>query len=217
MIDQLVDAGLVCACPTSIACTLDQLTELERMGEKSAQNLLDGIEASKDRGLARVLTGLAIPHVGERTRPAPGRRVRQHRRLDACCRGTPVAGRGIGADHGREHPRVLSQRAKARSSSTSSAHAGVKLTEDGPPAKPKAGSHLTGKTFVVTGTLQNYEPRRDRGPHPPASAARPRGSVSKKTDYVVAGEKAGSKLDKAKSLGVQVLTEEEFRKLAGDA
>ena len=90
--------------------------------------------------------------------------------------------------------------------------AGVKLTEE---VKPKAqGTDLSGKTFVVTGTLVNYK-RSDIESLIKSLGGKAAGSVSKKTDYVVAGEEAGSKLDKARQLGIKVLTEEEFEKLIG--
>ena len=140
IIDQLVDSGLVRSIPDLYRLTLEQLVELERMGEKSAQNLLDGLEASKGRGLTRVLT--------EAKRTAP------------------------------------------------------------------ASSGLAGKTVVVTGTLTRYG-RDEIEALIKKSGGKSSGSVSKKTDFVVAGEKAGSKLEKAKQLGVPVLTEAEFEKLIG--
>jgi DNA ligase (NAD+) len=91
--------------------------------------------------------------------------------------------------------------------------AGVKMTEDAKP-KAKGAADLSGKSFVVTGTLKKYE-REDIESLIRDLGGKASGSVSKKTDYVIAGEKAGSKLDKAKELGVPVLTEEEFEKLIG--
>jgi DNA ligase (NAD+) len=211
MVAQLVDSGLVKTLPDLYRLTLKQLLELERVGEKSGQNLLDGIEASKQRGLARLLAGLAIPHVGEAVADLLAKAFGD---IDSLMNASvdelnkvegigPIMAQDIHAYfHDPVHRHMIDELRKA----------GVKLAEE-KKAKP-AGADLSGKTFVVTGTLQKYEREeiealiRDLG----GKAA---GSVSKKTDYLIAGDKAGSKLDKAKELGVPVLTEEEFDKLIG--
>jgi DNA ligase (NAD+) len=211
MIAQLVDSGLVKSLPDLYRLTLDQLLELERVGKKSGQNLLDGIEASKERGLARLLAGLAIPHVGEAVADLLAKAFGD---IDSLMSASveclnqvegigPIMAQDIHAYfHDPVHQKMIEELRQA----------GVKLADE-KKAKP-AGADLSGKTFVVTGTLQKYEREeiealiRDLG----GKAA---GSVSKKTDYLVAGDKAGSKLDKAKELGVPVLSEEEFEKMIG--
>jgi len=214
MINQLVDTGLVHNIPDLYRLTLDKLLELERVGEKSGQNLLDGIEASKKRGLARVLAGLAIEHVGvsvaellaqefgsmDALMKAPLERLSE---IDGI---GPILAKSI-------HDYFQSEEGKKTVAELH--HLGVKLTEDAK-AKPAelGGTDLTGKTFVVTGTLEHYS-REDIESLIKQLGGNATGSVSKNTDYVVAGEKAGSKLDKAKELGVPVLTEEEFDKLIG--
>lgn len=214
IIDQLVDQGLVKTLPDLYELTLEQLTSLERMGEKSARNLLDGIAASKTQGLARVLTGLTIRHVGvsnarllagefgsiDELMEAPVERLSQIEGIG------PIVAESVHAFFQSKANRQLLDRLKKN---------GVKLSEE-KKAKPKGaeGSEFDGKTFVVTGTLEKFgrdeieQFIRDLG-------GKTASSVSKKTSYVVAGEKAGSKLDKAKELGIPVLTEAEFLKMAG--
>jgi DNA ligase (NAD+) len=211
-INQLVDSGLVRSLPDLYRLTGEPLLELERMGEKSVQNLLDGIEASKGRGLARVLAGLAIPHVGTGVAELL---AQEFQSADALLKASleQLAGiDGIGP--------VLAQSVHEYCQSTAGRKIiedlrtlGVKLTEDIKP-KPAGRADLTGKTFVVTGTLEHYS--RDGIEELIKSlGGKATGSVSKHTDYVVAGDKAGSKLEKARTLGVQVLTEREFQKLIG--
>jgi DNA ligase (NAD+) len=211
IIDQLVDAGLVRSVPDIYSLTLAQLVELERMGQKSAQNLLDGIAASKDRGLCRVLTGLGIRHVGEH---AAELLADEFGTIDALLEATedrlariPGIGPVLSASiyqfcHSTQGEKIIGDLR---------AH-GVKLKE---PRKPKAarGADLSGKTFVVTGTLSRYS-RDEIETLIKKRGGKATGSVSKKTSYVVAGENAGSKLEKARELGVPILNEEEFEKLA---
>jgi DNA ligase (NAD+) len=214
IIDQLVDSGLVRSIPDLYRLTMDQLLQLERIAKKSAQNLLDGIADSKDRGLARLLAGLAIRHVGVNVAELLAREFPNINDLMKASVERLSRISGIGS--------VLAQSiydffhsAAGQKAVEELRSLGVKLTEDAKPS-PAAlgGADLTGKTFVVTGTLENYSRDeierliKDLG-------AKATGSVSKKTDYVVAGENAGSKLDKAKELGVTVLTEKEFDKLIG--
>ena len=206
---QLVNAGLVKSVTDLYRLTLDQLVGLERMGKKSAQNLLDGIEASKGRGLARVLAGLSIPLVGEAMAELLTREFPDIDAVLAAPKEGLAAVKGFGPEraesicnffHNPDGEKLVQELRDL----------GVKLTEERK-ARP-AGADLAGKTFVVTGTLQNYSRDEIEG-LVKQLGGKATGSVSKKTDYVVAGENAGSKLDKAKQLGVTVLTEEEFEKL----
>jgi len=214
LIDQLVDTGLVKSIPDLYRLTLEPLVDLERMGRKSAQNLLDGVAASKDRGLTRVLTGLGIRHVGEHVAELL---AGEFGNIDDLMNATSERlGRinGIGPTlaesisqffHSREGRQVIEEFKSL----------GVKLTEAPRPSLAQVGGNdLTGKTFVVTGTLVKFS-RDDIEDLIKKLGGKATGSVSKKTDFVVAGDKAGSKLDKARELGITVLTEAEFEKLIG--
>ncbi len=211
IIDQLVDSGLVRAIPDLYDLTLEHLVDLERMGKKSAQNLLDGIQASKLRGLGRVLTGLAIRHVGERNaqlladefRNIDDLKAASEERLSEVGGIGPVLAHSIHQFFKSTAGRKLIEGLRER---------GVKLTEE--PRKRPGGADLSGKTFVVTGTLTRYS-RDEIEDLIHRLGGKATGSVSRKTDYVVAGEKAGSKLDKARQLGVPTLTEDEFDRMIG--
>jgi DNA ligase (NAD+) len=212
LVDQLVDSGLVRSIPDLYRLKKEQLVELERMGDKSAQNLLDALEGSKGRGLARVLTGLAIPGVGDTV-------------ADLVADAIPSADELLGASQERlsqikgigpvlaENIHKYFQSASGRKTIQELKDLGLKLTQDARP-KPAGGADLTGKTFVITGTLERYS-REEIEELIKSLGGKASGSVSKKTDYLVAGENAGSKLAKAKELGVTVLTEKEFDKLIG--
>lgn len=214
VIDQLVDRGLVHSLADLYRLQLDDILDLERMGKKSAQNLLDGIEASKGRGLARLLTGLGIRHVGERNAFALAQEFGSMERLLTASQEEFAAVSGFGQVVASS-VHAFFQSAVGRQLIADLRAAGLKMTEEvTTPAGPETGndSALAGKTFVVTGTLQNFE-RAEIEELIRRHGGKATGSVTKKTDYVVAGEKAGSKLDKAKELGVRVLTEAEFQKL----
>jgi DNA ligase (NAD+) len=190
--------------------------ELERMGKKSAQNLLDGVAASKERGLARVLAGLAIEHVGDSVAELLADEFRgmdelmnaSAERLDEINGVGPVMAQDI---------HNFFQTPEARKTIEDLRGFGVKLTQDAKPTPAQVGgTDLTGKTFVVTGTLSRYSRDEIEGLIK-SLGGKATGSVSKKTDYVVAGENAGSKLDKARELGVAVLNEDQFDHLVGRA
>jgi DNA ligase (NAD+) len=214
LVDQLVDAGLVTSMPDVYQLTLEQLESLERMGKKSAQNLLKQIEASKERGLARVLTGLAIRHVGETVADLLAQEFHTIDALLAAPEERLARVKGIGPVLAGSVHRFFQSMAGRKTIDDLKA-AGVKLTEE-PRARPVdvAGTDLAGKTFVVTGTLERYS-RQEIEELIRQLGGKATGSVSKKTDYVVAGAEAGSKLEKARALGIQVLTEGQFEKLIG--
>ncbi len=214
IIEQLVDTALVTTIPDVYRLTLDQLTALERMGTKSAQNLRAGIAASKERGLARLLAGLAIQHVGDSVADLL---ANEFGAIDALMNASadrlnkiqgigPIMAEAIHDYFQDEHNRAIIEELRVL---------GLKLTQDRRPSPAQlGGADLTGKTFVVTGTLAKYS-REEIESLIRQFGGKATGSVSKNTSYLVAGEKAGSKLDKAKQLGVTVLTEEEFDKLIG--
>jgi DNA ligase (NAD+) len=211
IIEQLVDTGLVKTLADIYKLGLNQLANLERMGEQSSRNLLDGIAASKSRGLARLLTGLGLRHVGENVADVLARKFGS---MDAFAKATEdelAAIEGIGPERASSIRSWFANKTN-QELIESLKKAGIQMDESTPTVSPS--SALAGKSIVVTGTLVKYgreeiERRlRDLG-------AKASGSVSKKTDFLLAGDKAGSKLEKARELGVRIITEEEFEKLAG--
>ena len=207
LVNQLTERGLVKNVADLYKLTKADLLKLERMGEKSADNVLAEIEASKKLPLERVIYGLGIRFVGERT----AQFLAEHfGSLDAIMNASaeqleevsevgPRIAESIAEFFGDEHNRKLvSDLRKAG------------LTFAG--QKKEKGTKLAGKTFVLTGTLERHT--RDEAKKMIEDAGgRVSGSVSKKTDYVVAGSDAGSKLDKARELGVSVIGEEELEGL----
>ena len=212
LVNQLVDTGLVRTIPDLYRLTLDPLMELERVGKKSAENLLKGIEASKDRGLTRLLTGLGIRHVGEHAAEILAQAFGNIDELMAAHEERLAHVSGVGPVlaesvfkffHSADGKKVIEDMKSL----------GVKLTEDRKPI-PKGGTDLNGKTFVVTGTLEHFS-REEVEKLIKQLGGKVTGSVSKKTNYVVVGENAGSKLDKARELGVETINEAQFEKLIG--
>jgi DNA ligase (NAD+) len=210
LIDQLVDRGPVRSLPDLYRLTQDALVGLERVGQKSAQNLLDAIAASKERGLARVLTGLAVRHVGERNARLL---ADEFGGIDALLKASAerlasVAGIGPVV---AESVHQFFHSASGRKTIGELRGFGLKMTE---PRKAKGATRLAGKTVVVTGTLDRFS-REEVEDLIRELGGKPTGSVSKNTDYVVAGVEPGSKLAKARTLGVKVLSEGEFLRLIG--
>jgi DNA ligase (NAD+) len=210
LVDQLVDQGLVKELPDVYRLTKEQLLGLERMGEKSAQNLLDGIAASKERGLGRLLAGLGIPMVADSMADELAQAFSDIDSLKDATEERLAQVEGIGPERARRIHEYFQSQA-GRQLIAEFCELGLKLTEE-KRAAPAGSADLTGKTVVVTGSLQRYG-REEIEALIRKLGGKPAGSVSKKTDYVVAGEKAGSKLDKAKQLGVPVLTEAEFEQM----
>ncbi len=209
--EQLVTTGLVRSVADFYRLRKEDLIPLERMGELSAQNLLRAIEASKSRGLARLLAGLSIYNVGDAMAALLAQEFPSMDDLLAASKERLAAVKGFGPKraesiynffHSPAGQKLVQQLREA----------GVKMTED---VRPKAqGAPLSGKTIVVTGTLKNYK-RNEIEDLIRSLGGKPTGSVSKKTDFVVVGDDAGSKLDKARELGVRMLTEAEFDQLIG--
>ncbi len=209
---QLGKSGLVRDVAELYRLKLDELANLERMGEKSAKNFLDGLEASKGRDLWRVLFGLGILHVGSGAAKSLGRAFAD---LDEVFAAGParlaeaedigeVIARSIAQWHDDARNRDLIERLRK---------AGVNFKSALHNAASALGP-LAGKTFVLTGTLPTLK-REEVAARIESLGGRVSSSVSKKTDYVVAGEEAGSKLEKAQKLGVKILDEAEFLKLCG--
>lgn len=203
LVDQLVDGNVVRSLPDLYRLRLDDLASLDRMAEKSAQNVLDALEKSKSTTLNRFLFGLGIRHVGEATAKDLARHFGT---LDAIMAASveqllevrdvgPVVAESIHTFFAQPHNREVVQQLR---------ECGVHW-EEGAPAE-KAPQILAGKTVVLTGTLPTMG-RDEAKERLEAAGAKVSGSVSKKTSYVVAGAEAGSKLTKAQELGVPVLDE----------
>jgi DNA ligase (NAD+) len=208
LVDQLVDAGVVNTLPDLYRLGLSALLVLDRMAEKSAQNLLEALQKSKQTTLPRFLFGLGIRHVGEATAKALARHFGQldaimeapEQQLLAVADVGPIVALSIRTFFDQAHNREVVEQLRKP------VPEGCGLSwEEGAPAV-LAPKPLAGKTFVLTGTFPTLS--RDQAKDLlEAAGAKVAGSVSKKTDYVVAGSDAGSKLDKALTLGVTVIDE----------
>ena len=207
LVTQLTERGLVKNVADIYKLTKADLLSLERMGDKSAQNILDEIENSKKLPLERVIFGLGIRFVGERTAQFLAEHFgsmehlmnASEEELQQVDEVGPRIAKSILEFFAEPSNRKLVERLQA---------AGLTFTGK----KKERGTKLAGKVFVLTGTLANYS--RDEAKKMIEDAGgKVTGSVSKKTDYVVAGTDAGSKLDKAKELGVSVINEKEMEKL----
>ena len=210
LVEKLVDLGLVKTVADIYSLTLEQISELERMAEKSATNLINQIENSKMRGLQRLLYGIDIRHVGERYAKILANHYRSIDKLaeatveelDAIHEiGLTVAVSVFNFFRNSRNQETIERLKAADVKTEISGDSGANFNEN-----------FVGKTFVLTGKLEQFS--RDEA----ANLIEERGgrvssSVSKKTDYVVAGEDAGSKLTKAESLGVKVLSEEGFKNI----
>jgi DNA ligase (NAD+) len=207
LVAQLTDRGLVKNVADIYRLTKDDLLSLERMGDKSAQNVLDEIEASKKLPLERVIFGLGIRFVGERT----AQFLAEHfGSMDALTNASQEELEEVNEVGPRIAESMHEFFAEPRNRELVKRLRESGLTFAG--KKRERGTKLAGKTFVLTGTLTKYS--RDEAKKLIEDAGgRVSGSVSKKTDYVVAGSDAGSKLDKAKELGVAVIEEREMEKL----
>lgn len=209
LIARLVDAGKLADPADVFFLTKQDFVEIERMADKSAQNVVDSIEAARTRTLERLITGLGIPQVGAAAArdlaAASGGIERLSGMTEAELQGIhgigPIVADSIARFFRQDETRVVLGKLRA---------ADLKLSA---PERAEGDDRFAGKTFVFTGTLETMT-------RPEAEAIVRRlggtasGSVSKKTSYVVAGESAGSKLEKAQSLGVPVITEAEFAAMA---
>jgi DNA ligase (NAD+) len=209
MAKALVTSGLVTKVTDLYRLTEEKLLTLERVGKKSAQNLLGGIEASKSRGLARLLSALSIYGVAESMAALLAKKFSSIDQLLAASKEQLAGVEGFGPTRAESVYNYFHGSAGQQLVADLRA-AGVKLTED---VVARTGpAVLEGKTVVVTGTLINYK-RNDIEKRIEQLGGKAAGSVSKNTSFVVAGADAGSKLTKAKALGVQVISEEEFEQM----
>jgi DNA ligase (NAD+) len=211
LVDQVVDAGIVHTPADLYKLGLVALADLERMGEKSAANLVAELEKSKHTTLNRFIFGLGIRNVGEATAKDL---ARYFGKLDALIVADeaslqqvkdvgPVVAQSIAQFFAEPHNREVIEQLRA---------AGVSWPEHEPAAASSGAAHLSGKTFVLTGTLPTLT-REDAKEQIEAAGGKVSGSVSKKTHFVVAGAEAGAKLAKAEELGLTILDEAQLRKL----
>ena len=203
LVEQLVDAGVIKTLPDLYRLGLTALSELDRMAEKSAKNILDALQQSKQTTLPRFLFGLGIRHVGEATAKAL---VRHFGKLDSIMDASleqltqvadvgPIVALSLRTFFDQPHNREVVEQLRA---------CGITWPEHEP--APQAILPLTGKTFVITGTLPTLA-REELKEMLETAGAKVAGSVSKKTHFLVAGSDAGSKLDKARELEVPILDE----------
>lgn len=212
LVDQLLDSGLIKQIPDLYHLKYEDLVKLERMGPKSARNLLDQIEESKSRELWRLIFALGIRQVGEKLAQSLARKFLDLEKLARVSQedlmaledvGPKVAASIVFFFRQPENLKLL-ERLKA---------AGLKFREKTEKVGPQP---LQGLSFVLTGTLSSMT--RDQAKEKIESlGGSVSSSVSKKTDYLVVGEEPGSKLEKARELGVKTLDEKEFLKLIGQA
>ncbi len=209
LVEQLVREGLVRSFADLYRLTMLEVISLERMGQKSAQNLLDGLEASKTRGLARLLCALSIRHVGARVAQVLADHFGSIGALQAATAEQLSEINEIGPVIARSVFDYLNS-TTGKETIDDLRRVGVVMETEEP--HETIEPILAGKMLVVTGTLTRYT-RDEIRELITRYGGRAASSVSKKTDYVIAGEKAGSKLDKARALGVTVLNEEQFEEL----
>jgi DNA ligase (NAD+) len=213
LVDQLMQKRLVSDLADLYRLERDRLASLDRMGQKSADNLLQQLDKSRRLPLHRLLFGLGIRFVGERTAQQIARHFGTLERLQGASQEELEAVEDVGprvaasvrAFFTQKTNRQLIERLRA---------AGLNFGEPEAAAPPTSGL-LAGKTFVLTGTLESLS-RDEAAERIHSRGGKVRGSVSRKTDYVVAGSSPGSKLEKARALGVAVISERDFRKMLGE-
>ncbi|HEX9625971.1 MAG TPA: NAD-dependent DNA ligase LigA [Acidiferrobacterales bacterium] len=210
LVDQLVSKAMVKTIADIYKLDKERLADLERMAEKSAQNLIDQIEKSKNTTLPRFLHALGIPEVGEATALALARHFGDLKPLMHADVEALEQVHGIGPNMAEEIATFFKQK---HNREVINDLLKAKIHWD-KLERPKAGSALAGKTFVLTGSLSAMT-RDEAKERLIALGAKVAGSVSKKTDYVVVGEEPGSKADKAAELGIAMLDERKFLELIG--
>jgi DNA ligase (NAD+) len=206
LIDQLVDSGLVASVADLYDLTAEQLQRLERMGPKSAANVIKNIRHSRFLPMPRVISALGIRFVGQRTAEFLAEHFGTMEKLEAATAEElqeapevgPKVAESIFVFFREPQNKLLLERLKKAELSFEYT---VRQTREGP---------LSGKTFVLTGTLQSMS-REEAIWKIQAAGGKVSSAVSKKTSYLVAGEEAGSKLEKAKTLGIRIISEAELR------
>ena len=211
LVEQLVDKGFIKDFSDIYLLEKNALSDLERMGEKSAENLIAQIQASKTRGFSRFLYALGIRHVGVGAAKLLARHFRSIQALSVASKedmesvgtiGEAISGAVLDFFKNKHNQKILEKLAKI----------GVNMQESGADALPAGGGALDGKTYVLTGTLKKFS-RDEAGSLIEAQGGKVSSSVSKKTTGVIVGSEPGSKLADAQKLGVAILSEEDFLKL----
>jgi DNA ligase (NAD+) len=206
LIDQLVDLKLISSCADIFLLTADMLQKLDRMGPKSAENLVAAIERRKQISFSRFLYGLGIRHVGEYVAKILSSEFRNLSdlqkatltQLEAIEGIGPIVAASISSFFRQEENQQIIYRL---------INSGVTILYD---TNHVAKKNLSGKTFVLTGTLESFS-RSQAKALIEGAGGKVAGSVSRKTDYIVAGENPGSKLNAAKEFGITILNEPEFK------
>jgi DNA ligase (NAD+) len=211
IVNQLVDSGLVKDFADLYHLGVDALSQMERLAEKSATNLVQAIQTSKERGLSRLLIGLGIRYVGEHVAQVLASHFKSLDELARASReelqqtpgvGPQIAGSVANFFAQKENLKVIQQLKEA----------GIKIAEER--AEPSRPSPLQGKVFVLTGALEGFS-REEAKEMIVRKGGRVTSSVSRNTDYVVVGKDPGSKLEEAQRLGVRILNQQEFQDLLG--
>lgn len=215
LVNQLCDAGLVTSLGDiyRLPHKRSQLLELQRMGDKSVDNLIAAVQASKSRGLARVLAGLAIPQVGARASAALADHFGSIDRLIEATPQTLAEVHDIGPVTAESIHQFL-HRPAVRKTIEDLREAGVELAAPKPRKVSPGDSPFAGKTIVITGTLKNFS-RPDLAERLRQLGATVTDSVSKNTDILIVGESPGSKLDKARAFGTQIWDETKLTRALG--
>ena len=210
IVEQLIDEGLIHDCADLYFLNQEQLLGLERFAEKSAENLIKAIEDSKQRGLDRVLFGLGIRLIGSRAGQLIAARFGSMEAICAADAEEIAQIDDIGEKMAASLVHYLREE-KSKEIIDKLRQAGVVLTYE----KKTESDRLTGKVFVITGTLPNLK-RAEAKTLIEQNGGKVSGSVSKKTDYLLAGEEAGSKLEKAQALGISIISEVELYHLLNE-
>jgi len=208
LIEQLVDSGLIKNVADIYSLRKEQLLTLERMGEKSAQNLLDAIAASQNVSLARFIYALGIRNVGEHIAKVLAKAFGSLERLSQASEEELMAIEGVGPIVARSVRNFFNAESN-RQTIEKLLSSGIRISSE---QDYKQKEEIAGKTFVFTGTLTNFT-REEAQALVEKYGGKSASSVSKKTDYVVVGENAGSKAETARQLGVKILNEAEFLEL----
>ncbi|HQO73218.1 MAG TPA: NAD-dependent DNA ligase LigA [Candidatus Marinimicrobia bacterium] len=208
LIEQLVDSGLIKNVADIYSLRKEQLLTLERMGEKSAQNLLDAITASQNVSLARFIYALGIRNVGEHMAKVLAKAFGSLERLSQASEEELMAIEGVGPIVARSVRNFFNAESN-RQTIEKLLSSGIRISSE---QDYKQKEEIAGKTFVFTGTLTNFT-REEAQALVEKYGGKSASSVSKKTDYVVVGENAGSKAETARQLGVKILNEAEFLEL----
>jgi len=213
LVGQLVEKGLVRELGDIYKLRAEDLTALERMGEKSAHNVIASIERSRHTSLDRLINGLGIRHVGEHTARQLAQHFRDIRKLQAASADDLLAVRDIGPEVARSIREYFAEPHNSQALDRLLHNARFVFE---PMPEPQHRGPLRDKTVVLTGTLKKWT-RAEAEQKILAAGGRISSAVSRKTDYVVAGEEPGSKLRKAQELGVKVLDEDEIERLFAGA